>query len=113
MFADSEYTIINKKESKPGNLMANITGQFEGRVFSNWSTLYHVYRFKTDKGRIISAIFQGSEMPLTDTDYTLQGSWRNSDVYGWQFYTSKLETTESFTERFRANIRDLQAVLSL
>ena len=93
--------------------MAHIRGTFEGHVFSNWASLYHVYKFKTNKYKTASVIFQGSELPIEGTDYTLQGTWRKSDVYGWQFFTRKMETTENYTERFRANIKDLQAVLEL
>ena len=92
--------------------MSNIKGTFEGRVFSNWTTLYHVHRFKVGN-KLVSVIFQGSDIPQDGTEYTLQGAWRKSEVYGWQFYANKLETTESFTERFRSNIKDLQAVLNL
>ena len=90
-----------------------ISGQFGGRVFSNWQTLYHVFRFQTENERTIDVIFKGSDMPQQEQEYTLQGNWSRSDVYGWQFHARKIEPRESYRERHAANMAQLQAVLSL
>ena len=66
---------------------------------------------KTEKEKKISVICKGNDVPENDVDYVIQGNWNNSEVYGWQFFTSKIERADSYAERHQANIDQLHMVL--
>ena len=91
--------------------MAILKGHFTNTVFSNWETLYHVYRFLTDADKTIHVILRGSEIPQTGQTYILQGGWKNSRIYGWQFYTTRHDREADYTERHQHNIREIQMAL--
>ncbi len=93
--------------------MATTSGQFRGRVFSNLETRYHVYKFITEDKKTINVVFKSFNIPPMSQDYTLQGKWDYSEVYGWQFYARRLETAESYRRRHAANMEQIQRELIL
>ena len=87
--------------------MAILYGAFTARVFSNWKTNYHVFRFETDT-KTASVIYRDIKQPVINGDeYVLQGSWGQSERHGWQFYIRIMEPVERYTARHADNMEQL------
>ena len=90
--------------------MSVLQGKFIGRVFSAWHNSYHVLKF--DKGGDpVNVVFRDNNLPERGRDYTLQGSWSNSERYGWQFHCRILEPSEKYEKRHCANMSYLMDLI--
>ena len=92
--------------------MAILKGHFVGRVFSNWHGQFHVLHFK-ENNNVLIAIYQGDKCPIINDgkEYYLQGSWRQSRQYGWQFFIRKMEETGYYKKRHQNSMDELKQMI--
>ena len=92
--------------------MAILQGNFTRRVFSIWNNNFHVLEFDTGT-RTVNTIYRGSErLDIKGAEYVLQGSWRQSERHGWQFYIRSLEQSESYTARHADQMANLLSMVT-
>ena len=65
--------------------MATLTGTFTRRIYSSYTTDYHIFSFLDDQAGLVTVIYHGDKPPPLDKRMRVRGRNRESVDYGNRF----------------------------